>query len=82
MTAMLHALRGRKGIGSSAYAERSRSKPVAVTICVLILCLRVVWSITLFTSPGRGKAMTQAMYLVIAAIVIIVLFFVIVTFLL
>jgi hypothetical protein len=52
-----------------------------VTICVLILCLRVVWSITLFTCPGRGKAMSQAMYLVIAAIVIIVLFFVIVTLL-
>ena len=46
-----------------------------------ILCLRVVWSITLFTSPGRGKAMTQAMYLVIGAIVIIVVFFVIVTLL-
>jgi hypothetical protein len=45
-----------------------------VTICVLILCLRVA-------SPGRGKAMTQAMYLVIAAIVILVVFFVIVTLL-
>jgi hypothetical protein len=64
-------------IGSSAYAERSRSKPVAVTICVLILCLRVVWSITLFTSPGRRKAMSQMMYLVIGAIVIIVLLFIV-----
>jgi uncharacterized membrane protein YidH (DUF202 family) len=52
-----------------------------VTICVLILCLGVVRSITLFTSPGRRKAMTQAMYLVIGAIVIIVVFFVIVTLL-
>jgi hypothetical protein len=68
-------------IGSSAYAERSRSKPVAVTICVLILCLRVVWSITLFASPGRRKAMTQAISLLIGAIVIIVLVYVLLTLL-
>jgi hypothetical protein len=37
----------------------------------------MVHNLILFTSPGRRKAMSQMMYLVIGAIVIIVLLFIV-----